>query len=115
MFQLAKWGALSHLVPLAITSQSSQTSSVDEACDMLFDSALESVNAAPVPALLALFETTIVSAKHYLGVNNTIPLDMLEKLCNLIFSSTLLLEEYTTTRRNGENEVIDVPILKAFN
>jgi len=157
MYQLAKWGALSYLVPLALSSASSQPSAICETCDLLFENALESVNAAPPSALLALFETSVVAAKHSLCVIDTIPggnqrkdlpvkgfvatmnkiLDtlfsvmddtlhnptkvyMLEKMCSLIFRSSLLLEEYSAIRvaveSGGEyNENTDAPILKAFH
>jgi hypothetical protein len=65
IFQHAKWGSLSRLLPQAFTETSTDSSStVSHFHDNVIDAALDSVNATPAKGLLALFGCAITAAKN---------------------------------------------------
>jgi tRNA G18 (ribose-2'-O)-methylase SpoU len=64
IFELAKWGCLYYLVPMAYSRSNSSLPASRELHDQIINVALDSVNACPANALPVLFETAVSSAKQ---------------------------------------------------
>jgi hypothetical protein len=64
VFQFAKWGALSRMVPLVLTSKSIDRScnDIDQFIDDITGSAIDAVEASPSTALVPLFDSIVAVA-----------------------------------------------------
>jgi len=137
IFQYAKWGSLSLLVPMIMEEEEGHTSEVEDLYQDILDCALSSVDATPVIALPPLFECALGCGKHIVKFEGQPSLlsslqtiidtlfavlketslsaewsYMLNAICKLIFSPNLLLEEYRSSYvNNGRGPM---PIKAAF-
>jgi hypothetical protein len=123
IFQYAKWGCLSQIVPAVFEKSNASSDQLMQFHDDIIETSLDSVNAVPSNSILSLFETAISSAKYALGsgpgerssvkytqelnkiiealfaimddtVHNPTRSYMLQVCCNLLFRPHLLAEEY---------------------
>ena len=137
IFQYAKWGSLSLLVPMIMEEDGGHTSEVEGLYQAILDCALSSVDATPVIALPPLFECALGCGKHIVKFEGQPSLlsslqtiidtlfavlketslsaewsYMLDAICTLIFNPKLLLEEYQSSYANNNHG--PMPIQKAF-
>jgi len=137
IFQYAKWGSLSLLVPMIMEEEEGHTSEVEDLYQGILDSALSSVDATPVIALPPLFECALGCGKHIVKFDGQPSLlsslqtiidtlfavlketslsaewsYMLNAICLLIFNPKLLLEEYQSSYANNNHG--PMPIKAAF-
>jgi len=137
IFQYAKWGSLSLLVPMIMEEEEGHNSEVEDLYQGILDSALSSVDATPVIALPPLFECALGCGKHIVKFEGQPSLlsslqtiidtlfavlketslsaewsYMLNAICTLIFNPKLLLEEYQSSYVNNNNG--PMPIKTAF-
>jgi hypothetical protein len=143
-FQFAKWGAISKMVPLILTSKYIESScdGINIFIDDLIGSAVDAIEASPAAALVPLFESIIAVANfrfvestvnqmenfsanlvHFSKVTLTLldlvdgcdsshdSIYMIDKICALLFQSTLLLQEYRILQ---ESPSYEAPILESF-
>ena len=137
IFQYAKWGSLSLLVPMIMGEGEGHTSVVEDLYRGILDCALSSVDATPVIALPPLFECALGCGKHIVKFDGQPSLlsslqtiidtlfavlketslsaewsYMLNEICMLIFNPKLLLEEYQSSHANNSHG--PMPIKAAF-
>jgi len=123
IFQYAKWGCLSQIVPTVFKRVDADRKRLTKFHYDIIETSLDSVNAVPSNAILCLFETAISSAKYVLTsggsewsankytqelkkiiealfaimndtIHNPTRAYMLQVCCSLLFRSNLLSEEY---------------------
>ncbi len=135
IFQHAKWGSLSLLLPLSFGSSSS--TNLPNLHDTVINTALDSVNATPAKGLLPLFGCVVVAAKNSFNQygdgnekgdiksytrnmskaidalftimddteHNPTRAYMLQCLCNLVFRPERLIEEYNVFQISVEEGI----------
>ena len=72
IFQHAKWGSLSLLLPQTFANSSANSSSLRQFHDQIIDTALDAVNATPIKGILALFGCVITAAKNCFNLFNEV-------------------------------------------
>jgi len=136
IFQYAKWGSLSLIVPKIMEESESQgNEEVEDVYQAILESARDSVDATPVIALPPLFECALGAGKHISRQKNPLLSSlktiietlfavleeetsstnwsyMLNQVCKLLFRGKLLLDEYQLSYSN-EN-CGPMPIMQAF-
>mmetsp|Transcript_37473 Transcript_37473/g.80879 ORF Transcript_37473/g.80879 Transcript_37473/m.80879 type:complete len:986 (+) Transcript_37473:62-3019(+) len=138
IFQYARWGSLSLIVPKIVEEAEAHSAEVEDVYQTILDSARESVDATPIIALPPLFDCAIGAGRHIvkfdgqetpllLSLQNIIETlfavleeetsssnwtYMLNKMCQLIFSGKLLLDEYQLSHANDSRG--PMPIMQAF-
>eukprot|EP00978_Attheya_sp_CCMP212_P006498 scaffold14942_cov47-Attheya_sp.AAC.1 len=93
IFQYAKWGALSHLVPMAMSQSGADkgyTKQHHELLDKVFERAIDAVHATPTNALLGLFNCAVGAAGHWVDAmqneNDASYVKRMNKLISALFS-----------------------------
>ncbi|KAL9189288.1 hypothetical protein ACHAXT_011778 [Thalassiosira profunda] len=136
IFQYAKWGSLSLLVPKIREAAEGHSAEIESVYQAILDAARDSVDATPVIALPPLFECALGAGQHIVtfdGERQTPLLSslqtiietlfavleeetsssnwtyMLNEMCKLIFRGKLLVEEYASYSNGGE-----MPTKQAF-
>jgi hypothetical protein len=137
VFQLSKWGSLSLLLPRlfadsSLIAASASCKLLDGLVTLLFEEAINSVEATPSTALVPLFNCVILTAKHFFlkkdstmticnsdapylervinamfGLvedcrNSSDAMAMLDEICTLIFHPDLLNDEYERLERDQD-------------
>ena len=137
IFQYAKWGALSLIIPMIMEEAEIQSIEIVELYQAILDSALQSVDATPVIALPPLFEAALGAGKHIVTFegeksilsslqtiidtlfavlketsNSSSWTYMLNQICQLIFNPKLLFDEYQLSYASSSSG--PMPVKKAF-
>jgi hypothetical protein len=136
IFQSAKWGSLSLLLPRRLeASESGVDSESARFVARIFDQAADAVESTPSNALVPLFTCVMAAAKHSLVMkhgleakslarlisalfdllegcdNGSEAMYMMDEICSLIFQPALLNDEYSAHKENADCET---PVRDAF-